>query len=61
VQRPAAPAEKIIYGSNSKAGSYFDKHSFKMFYETNEAGTPLLCGTGNFEKTFAAHGTGLNY
>lgn len=46
-QSSAASAEKIIYGSNSKAGNYFDNRGFKMYYETYGAGAPLLIIHGN--------------
>lgn len=46
-QTPAASAEKIIYGSNSKAGNSFDNRGFKMYYETYGTGAPLLMIHGN--------------
>lgn len=39
--------QKIIYGSNSKAGKYFDNRGFKMYYEIYGKGQPLLIIHGN--------------
>lgn len=39
--------QKIIYGSNTKAGNYFESRGFKMYYETYGNGTPLLIIHGN--------------
>ena len=41
-QAPKTAGQKIIYGSNSKAGKYFDNRGFKMYYETYGTGEPLL-------------------
>ena len=46
-QSPATSGQKIIYGSNSKAGKYFDNRGFKMYYETYGTGAPLLIIQGN--------------
>lgn len=46
-QAPATAGQKIIYGSNSKAGNYFNNRGFKMYYETYGAGAPLLIIHGN--------------
>lgn len=46
-QLPGTSNNKIIYGSNSKAGKYFDNRGFKMYYETYGAGKPLLIIHGN--------------
>ena len=46
-QSPATSGQKIIYGSNSKAGNYFDNRGFKMYYETYGKGQPLLIIHGN--------------
>lgn len=46
-QTTKAPVQKIVYGSNSKAGNYFDNRGFKMYYETYGAGKPLLLIHGN--------------
>ena len=46
-QTPEASGQKIIYGSNSKAGNYFDNRSFKMYYEIYGTGAPLLIIHGN--------------
>jgi pimeloyl-ACP methyl ester carboxylesterase len=48
-QTPEASGQKIIYGSNSKAGNYFDNRGFKMYYETYGTGAPLLFIHGNGE------------
>jgi hypothetical protein len=46
-QSPKTSSKKIIYGSNSKAGNYFDNRGFKMYYETYGTGAPLLIIHGN--------------
>ncbi|HXS54858.1 MAG TPA: alpha/beta hydrolase [Hanamia sp.] len=46
-QSPATGGQKIIYGSNAKAGNYFDNRGFKMYYETYGTGAPLLIIHGN--------------
>lgn len=46
-QAPKVSGQKIIYGSNSKAGKYFDNRGFKMYYESYGAGAPLLIIHGN--------------
>ncbi|MFS8082323.1 MAG: alpha/beta fold hydrolase [Ginsengibacter sp.] len=46
-QTPEASGQKIIYGSNSKSGNYFDNRGFKMYYETYGTGAPLLIIHGN--------------
>ncbi len=46
-QTPEASGQKIIYGSNSKAGNYFDNRGFKMYYEIYGKGQPLLIIHGN--------------
>ena len=46
-QAPKSSIQKIIYGSNSQAGNYFDNRGFKMYYETYGAGEPLLLIHGN--------------
>ena len=46
-QSPAASGNNIIYGSNSKAGKYFDNRGFKMYYEIYGTGSPLLIIHGN--------------
>ena len=46
-QSPATAGQKIIYGSNAKAGNYFDNRGFKMYYETYDTGAPLLIIHGN--------------
>lgn len=46
-QSPATAGQKIIYGSNAKAGNYFDNRGFKMYYETYGTGAPLLIIHGN--------------
>lgn len=46
-QAPKTSVQKIVYGSNSKAGKYFDNRGFKMYYETYGAGKPLLLIHGN--------------
>jgi pimeloyl-ACP methyl ester carboxylesterase len=46
-QSPKTSSKKIIYGSNSKVGNYFDNRGFKMYYETYGTGAPLLIIHGN--------------
>lgn len=46
-QSPATAGKEIIYGSNAKAGNYFDNRGFKMYYETYGTGAPLLIIHGN--------------
>src|SRR6185312_12003182 len=46
-QSPATGGQKIIYGSNAKAGNYFDNRGLKMYYETYGTGAPLLIIHGN--------------
>ena len=46
-QSPATSGQKIIYGSNAKAGNYFDNRGFKMYYEIYGSGAPLLIIHGN--------------
>ena len=46
-QSTATSAQKITYGSNAKAGKYFDNRGFKMYYETYGTGGPLLIIHGN--------------
>lgn len=47
VNAQSTTTSKIIYGSNSKAGNYFDNRGFKMYYETYGSGAPLLIIHGN--------------
>ena len=46
-QAPKTSDQKIVYGSNSKAGKYFDNRGFKMYYEIYGTGAPLLIIHGN--------------
>jgi len=46
-QSSKTTSQKTIYGSNSKAGKYFDNRGFKMYYETYGTGAPLLIIHGN--------------
>ncbi len=46
-QAPNSSVQKIVYGSNSKVGKYFDGRGFKMYYETYGTGKPLLLIHGN--------------
>lgn len=46
-QSPGATGKNAVYGSNNKAGKYFNKRGFKMYYETYGAGKPLLFIHGN--------------
>ena len=46
-QSPGATGKNAVYGSNNKAGKYFNNRGFKMYYETYGAGKPLLFIHGN--------------
>ncbi len=52
-QSPLTAGNKIIYGSNPKAGKHFDNRGFKMYYEIYGTGKPLLIIHGNGDSIHA--------
>lgn len=46
-QSTLTPADKIVYGNNSKVGKYYNNRGFKMYYEIYGKGSPLLMIHGN--------------